>query len=165
VRVRDAVPEDAEAIATAHVRAWQDGYAHVFSAERLASLSISARTVTWRSRLASGLAVLVVEEAGDVVGFATVGPSRDEDGGGTGELYGIYVRPDAWGRGAGQALMACAHADLRRRGFDEATLWVLADNPRARRFYERAGWTPDGTVKDDEFLDTPVQEVRYRVRL
>ena len=41
-------------------------------------------------------------------------------------------------------------------------LWVLDDNPRARRFYELAGWRLDGGVKEDTF-DTLVREVRYRI--
>jgi RimJ/RimL family protein N-acetyltransferase len=44
-------------------------------------------------------------------------------------------------------------------------LWVLEDNPRARRFYEAAGWSTDGRTKEDEFLDTRVREVRYRIAL
>jgi hypothetical protein len=42
---------------------------------------------------------------------------------------------------------------------------VLEDNPRARRFYELAGWSVDGAVKQDEFLETLVREVRYRIEL
>jgi hypothetical protein len=54
---------------------------------------------------------------------------------------------------------------LRADGFEEAVLWVLDDNPRARRFYELAGWRLNGAVKEDTFLDTPVREVRYRIAL
>jgi len=42
---------------------------------------------------------------------------------------------------------------------------VLIDNPRARAFYELAGWHADGGVKDEEWLDTLVREVRYRIAL
>ena len=47
-------------------------------------------------------------------------------------------------------------------GFRAATLWVLRGNERARRFYERAGWTVDGARKDDVVAGVPVTEVRYR---
>jgi RimJ/RimL family protein N-acetyltransferase len=50
-------------------------------------------------------------------------------------------------------------------GYGEAVLWVLEDNPRARRFYERTGWSLDGGVKDDSHLGVSVTEVRYRIRL
>ena len=42
---------------------------------------------------------------------------------------------------------------------------MLEDNPRARNFYERAGWEPDGGRKLDRFLETEVSELRYRKRL
>ena len=42
---------------------------------------------------------------------------------------------------------------------------VVEENPRARRFYEHAGWTADGGVKDEEWLETHVREVRYRITL
>ncbi len=51
---------------------------------------------------------------------------------------------NAWGTGAGRLLMSAFVERLRESGFEDATLWVLDDNPRARRFYEAAGWTLDG---------------------
>jgi ribosomal protein S18 acetylase RimI-like enzyme len=158
--VRDATPEDAEAIAGIHVRAWQVAYAHVFPPERLAGLDEAARARRWREGLESDWSALVTE---DLSGFVSVGPSRDEEG--EGELYAIYVSPENWGTGRGRILMEAALAALREAGFEEATLWVLDDNPRARRFYEAAGWYTDGATKEDEFLDTPVSEVRYRISL
>jgi len=93
------------------------------------------------------------------VGFAWTGDSRDEPG--KGELFAIYVVPEAWGSGAGSALMASALEALR--SYSSATLWVLEDNPRARRFYEREGWSLDGGRRDEEFLGVTVAEVRYRI--
>ena len=61
--------------------------------------------------------------------------------------------------------MAAALAALRAGGFVSASLWVLEDNPRARRFYEREGWTLDGERREEEFLGAPVTEVRYRITL
>ncbi|MEX2645807.1 MAG: GNAT family N-acetyltransferase [Gaiellaceae bacterium] len=158
--VRAAVPEDAEAIARVHVRAWQVGYAHVFPPEKLAGIDEAARARQWREGLESDWSALVLDDGS---GFASVGPSRDVEG--EGELYAIYVSPEHWDTGRGRALMERAVEDLRAQGFEEATLWVLEDNPRARRFYEAASWRLDGATKQDEFLDTPVHEVRYRISL
>jgi RimJ/RimL family protein N-acetyltransferase len=55
--------------------------------------------------------------------------------------------------------------DVLRESWRDATLWVLEDNPRARRFYEREGWSPDGEAKSDAFLGVRVNEVRYRIHL
>ena len=149
------------------MRTWQAAYEHAFGAERLAAIDLRAREERWRQRLAEpedrrGI-VLVAEEEGSVVGFASCGESRDTAG--EAELYAIYVLPETWGSGAGPALMAAAVAALRTSGFDTASLWVLEDNPRARRFYEREGWARDGGRREEEFLDTTVTEVSYRITL
>jgi hypothetical protein len=47
------------------------------------------------------------------------------------------------------------------RGFPRLRLWVLADNVRARRFYERAGFTADGAEQWEEHGDVSLREVRY----
>jgi ribosomal protein S18 acetylase RimI-like enzyme len=51
---------------------------------------------------------------------------------------------------------------LRCRGFDEAVLWVLETNERARRFYEKAGWKTDGQTKTEERGPVVLNDVRYR---
>jgi L-amino acid N-acyltransferase YncA len=169
--VRDAAPEDAVAIAEVHIRAWQVAYAHAFAPAALAALADEKprRTEFWRESietLPAGRHVLVAESGEGVIGFATAGPVHDPDAGAeTGELYAIYVSPDVWGRGAGQALMSQVIRRLRAGGFDEAVLWVLEDNPRTRRFYELGGWRHDGEVRDDTYLERPVRVVRYRIAL
>lgn len=40
-------------------------------------------------------------------------------------------------------------------------LWVLKHNARARRFYERAGFAPDGAEEAEEIAGARVPEVRY----
>jgi len=167
VEVRPARVEDAAAIADVHVRTWQGAYAHVFGAEQLAQLDVGARAASWRHWLEEPLphwAVFVAEEQdGPVAAFAWVGESREAAG--EGELYAIYALPEAWGSGAGPALMDAALAALCGLGFREAVLWVLEDNPRARRFYEREGWHADGGRREGEHLGVTAAEVRYRIEL
>jgi GNAT superfamily N-acetyltransferase len=160
VRIRIATAADAHAIETIRVRGWQSAYRHVFPAEDLDGLPIDSGR--WRVRLETpppGWATFVAEADASVVGFASVGPSRDEDG--IGELYAIYVDPDAWSTGAGRALIERAEEQLRAE-YDSASLWVLEDNPRARTFYERAGWAADGDRKAEERFGVRAAEVRYR---
>jgi len=160
VLVRPASREDAAAIADVHVLTWRAAYAHIFGAERVAEIG-DGRRAQWDERLADpppDRHVFVSEEGGHVTGFVSVGDSRDEPG--KGELYAIYVLPEAWGSGAGAALMTSALEALR--GYSSATLWVLEDNPRARRFYEREGWILDGGRRDEELLGMTVTELRYR---
>jgi ribosomal protein S18 acetylase RimI-like enzyme len=160
--VRQATAADADAIARVHVRTWQEAYAHVFPAEELASISLERRAEYWRTVVAHSTTVLVAEVDGDVVGFASVGSSRDADSEGLGELFAIYVDPAHWDAGIGRELGVAADESLRKLGFDEATLWVLEDNPRARRFYEAGGWHLDGARRVGTHLGVETSEVRYR---
>lgn len=59
-------------------------------------------------------------------------------------MYALYVAPAWWSTGAGRALMGSALSALATNGYRRAVLWVLADNARARRFYDRAGFGADG---------------------
>jgi ribosomal protein S18 acetylase RimI-like enzyme len=163
VEVRRARHDDARAIADVHARTWQGAYEHVFGAERLAGVSLPARVAQWERILAAGQSDVFVATDDGVVGFVSTGDSRDADA--EAELYAIYVLPGAWGSGAGAALMHAGLGAMRARASGDAVLWVLEDNPRARRFYEREGWALDGERKEDEYLGIRVAEVRYRIVL
>jgi GNAT superfamily N-acetyltransferase len=96
-------------------------------------------------------------------GFVAVSASRDSDSMlTTGEVTAIYVSPALWGRGYGAALLERAIGVLREANFSTATLWVLDSNVRARQFYERAGWSADGTQKVEDRGSFSLHEVRYR---
>jgi GNAT superfamily N-acetyltransferase len=163
VTVRRATAADARAIAEVHVRTWQAAYRHAFPAEVLDSLSVDDRERTWRQLLGRDeLLTWVAEDGGRVVGFANVGPARDEED--VAELYAIYVLPESWGSGAGHELMRAAIDWFLAEEYTAAMLWVLADNPRARRFYEREGWRADGG-RTDVFHGVEVEETCYRLTL
>ncbi|HEX6787890.1 MAG TPA: GNAT family N-acetyltransferase [Gaiellaceae bacterium] len=147
-----------------HTRSWQAAYDHVFGAERLAGIDVSRRRGMWERALGDvSRDVFVFEDGGEVVAFVGSFPSRDADA--EGELGEIYALPEAWGKGVGRALMTACVAALRERGYADAILWVLDENPRARAFYEREGWALDGAEKTEQFLGVTVRELRYRVSL
>jgi L-amino acid N-acyltransferase YncA len=110
--------------------------------------------------------VWVAEEAGEVLGFAETGPSRDAaEGTGIAELMAIYLAPRVVGTGLGRLLHDAAMADLQERHYREAMLWVLETNTLARRFYGLSGWQADGGVKADRMGDAQVRENRFRKAL
>lgn len=90
--------------------------------------------------------------AGDL---ATTGPRT--------HLGWLAVTPTRWGHGVADALMQAAEDGARRSGVDHIVLSTHADNGRARRFYERRGWTLTGnterTPQDNELL------IEYRLDL
>lgn len=169
VHIRRARDSDARGIAEVHVRTWQDAYRDSLPPAFLASLSVDARESLWRDELSAmgpDRRPWVAETAIEIVGFVSVGAARDEVARPrTGEVYAIYVLPDCWDRGVGRTLLAHAERDLVDHGYDEAVLWVLADNRRARAFYEMAGWHADGGTKHEPIGGREISEVRYRLAL
>jgi ribosomal protein S18 acetylase RimI-like enzyme len=168
VLIRHALVEDAPLTATIRVQGWQTAYRGQLPDQLLDSLSIEYDTVRFADHvghLPADRRVWVADAGGEVVGFASTGPSRDEDAAEAGEVYAIYVRPDLCGNGIGTRLLAHAATDLADRGYRRAILWTLETNARAQRFYERAGWRGDGSRKRDTLDGFELNEVRYAIDL
>jgi GNAT superfamily N-acetyltransferase len=159
--LRPATPEDAIAVARVHVRSWQVAYRGLMPDDYLDALAPEDRAAryTFGERAPDRPATIVALDGQTICGFAMVGPSRDERS--TGELYALYVDPDRWGTGVGRALINAAREELVNRGFQAASLWVLAGNERAERFYRLDGWAPDGSKRADQVWGVSVDEVRY----
>jgi GNAT superfamily N-acetyltransferase len=168
ISIRAATPADAANLAAVHACSWRSAYRGVLPDEFLDALGPDRWRAAWTETLAATdwprRGTLLARTDGTVVGFVSVGPTRDDDAGTapTGEVTGIYVAPGWWGAGVGAALMTAAVAALTDAGFEQATLWVLRGNVRARGFYEGAGWVLDGCRKDAVIGGSPVTEVRYR---
>lgn len=168
MEIRVAHIDDADQIAEVHVRSWQSAYRGLIPQNYLDGLDPSSRAEGWRRSVRDansprGGTLVATDGDGTIVGFANIGPTRDEDAGdAVGEVLAIYLAPGAWGKGYGRALMAAALQRLAQAGYQQVTLWVLDSNARARRFYEAAGFEPDGAVKTDDRLGFRLAEVRYR---
>ena len=164
--VRPATTSDAADIAAVHVDAWRRAYRGLISQGYLDALSVSDRAHTWAQMIGEpktdGSAILVAELDGQCIGFATTGRSRDQDANAhTGELRGLYVHPVHWRSGHGHVLHNEAMNVLWCADLTAATLWVLTANLRARQFYEKHGWLPDGAHKRDQRGDQILHETRY----
>jgi ribosomal protein S18 acetylase RimI-like enzyme len=184
LQISPARPEDATEVAALHVSSWQVAYAGIVPAEHLAQLSVCARVTLWREAILRGSPPLYLarEEirAGDsqpapgehprgsrAVGFVSFGKCRDAGVPDTwGEIWALYVLPSRWSHGVGQALLRHACELLRQERFQQVSLWVLAENERALRFYRRAGLVPDaGAAQTIELGGKTLLELRYRAEL
>ena len=140
--LRAAVPADAPAIARVHVASWRTTYPGLIPDTYLDAMEVSDYASRWAQAIRNPLspgAVLVVEESGEVVGFASCGRHRDGVQPYEGELYAIYLLQEFQGRGHGRALVEASAAALADQGITSMVVWVLRDNAGARRFYERLG--------------------------
>ncbi|MFC4961677.1 GNAT family N-acetyltransferase [Streptomyces mauvecolor] len=160
VRVRIMGDTDVPAVAEIRVRGWQEAYAGIVPGSCLDAMSTEETARRTRERLADPAGtttdVVAVAEDHEILGWAAFGPNTD-----TGwALHALYVRPDRIGTGVGRALLAAVHEAVGPGAAVE--LWVLRDNARARRFYELAGYAPDGAEEQEDYDGVPVTELRYR---
>ena len=96
-----------------------------------------------RRRLSiDGAKLLLARRDGQPVGFALVAPRAR-----TLEIFYLGVDPDAWCSGVGTRLLLIAEDHAREIGRETLELWVINDNERAIRVYERSGWVGTEEVK------------------
>ena len=163
--------EDAQAIAEIHYHSWVATYGPLVAPGEADPFRLSERVEHWERLLRErprDRGALVAERDGRVVGLVEweIGPEGDRA---VGEVHAIHVAAEERGHGVGTVLLAAAVETLRSFGARRAVLWVLAANTPARRFYERLGWTWDGTITErplGDFADFPrVIECQYALDL
>jgi ribosomal protein S18 acetylase RimI-like enzyme len=164
IAIRPATPDDALPLSIVHTDSWRSAYRGLVPASILDGLDYDRRAVRFRESLAARTEETYLAEGdGEIFGFLTVGPCRDEDVDGevTGEIWGIYLAPQHWRKGIGTVLCRYGEQLLRSRGYQQAVLWVFAGNAQARRFYEAVGFAADGASKMHD-VGASLEVVRYR---
>nr|WP_205808580.1 GNAT family N-acetyltransferase [Micromonospora sp. HNM0581] len=165
--MRPAEAADLLPVGALHQRSRVAAYSSFLPAEALADPTPEAMGEYWAQRWTwerDDHLMTVAERDGALVGFSYLGPDDAGDPV-TGLLNAIHLEPSERGRGVGRALMVDALANMRLRGWRRAVLWVLRDNTRARRFYERGGWSPTGRHRDEQIGEILTPQLRYTRRL
>lgn len=139
---RDATANDALSIADLHAESWRSAYRGTFSDDFLENRVHQERREAWRARFSGAekhpFFVVLAENASQLAGFACVFPDRDPLWGSY--LDNLHVAPGLTGRGIGRQLLCEAARHLQQnRSTGGLYLWVVEQNHRARRFYEKAG--------------------------
>jgi ribosomal protein S18 acetylase RimI-like enzyme len=162
MNVRRMLVSDIAKVARAHLAAWQAAYAGILSDTLLDGLSQPQFERAWREIIrVPDRTNLVAEREGHVVGYIAFGPlSEQQEDRTTGEIYGLYVHPDHWRRGAGKQLLAAALAQLGEQGVARVVVWSMRDNPIGRRFYHKNGFCLDGYGREGERHGERFLEVR-----
>lgn len=167
--LRRAGPADAAAIAALHLASWRVAYRTELPDTFLDTVSVEEHRVAWLERIARpDSPVVLLEDTGGLLGFAASGPTRDADASAAEvwELYNLHVAPDLRGAGLGSRLLTATLDLARRSGRGALSLWVVASNTPARRFYERYGMRPDGATQVHVLgPGAELHEVRYRLTL
>jgi GNAT superfamily N-acetyltransferase len=138
ISIRAARADEADAVTVLHEASAIVAYAHIFPPDAPFPREQTLRR--WRS-FTGRILVAEVADGGPLAGFAAFDDR---------ELHALYVDPTYWDQGVGARLLTAAGPVQE--------LWVLRDNTRGRRFYERHGWRPD----DVERATHSVIELMYR---
>jgi GNAT superfamily N-acetyltransferase len=173
--VRPAFPEDAAEIARIQVVTWRTAYRSVLPATTLDEWDAGAATESWRSAITApptpGHGLVVALERNALVGFAAFGPAELTPGevadpaGPTAEVGTLLVEP-RWGRrGHGSRLLAAVSDLARAGGAARLQVWLLEADGVSARFYESAGWGPDGWARTLDTGAEPLREIRWHALL
>ena len=162
VTLRPAVTEDAADLAAIQAASWDAAFVEILTPEILREYTDFARMEEmYRNVLASPEIEITLELVdGAPHGLAAWSDSRDGEPQ-TAELICIHSRPGNWGKGYGAALMRHALLEMENAGYSYATLWVFAENHRARCFYEALGFVPTGAAR----ISFGCEELQYRKSL
>ncbi|MFF4358999.1 GNAT family N-acetyltransferase [Streptomyces sp. NPDC001604] len=156
---------DCERVAEIRVGGWQKAYRGIIPQSYLDRMSVQEDAERRRTHFlerSAEVVNLVAEQDGEIVGWVCHGPYRAGEVRTTElELYALYVAPESYGVGVGRALTEESVRRCTAAGHARMYLWVLKENARARRFYERSGFRPDGAEEPFEVDGVEVPEVRY----
>jgi GNAT superfamily N-acetyltransferase len=145
--IRDARPEEAQVLAAVQEVASVAALGHIFPPE-LYPYPRAAVQAHWAASAADpAKRTLIATSENGPLGAACVYEEW---------LEGLYVVPEQWGTGLAGELHDRALEVVRGLGSVRCRLWVLEDNARARRFYERRGWRENGETRVVEFPPNPL---------
>ncbi|MGI5892761.1 MAG: GNAT family N-acetyltransferase [Bacillota bacterium] len=156
ITIRLAAYADAQDMANILSRSWEVAYKDILPAKYIKEIS-ATRTAMWERNLSAknNIHYIILNE-NTSVGIMTVGPPRHEEieiKNDTGiddsfwELHGIYLHPDYFRRGIGTIALEFAMDKARAAGKENILLWVFEENLYSIKFYNKCGFSPDGTSK------------------
>ena len=138
-----------------HWQAWHEAYPGLVSGEFLDKLTLE-KCEKWAFDWPQN--TIIAEDGEQVVGFVCWG-DRGEEAPGVGEIFALYVLREYYGAGVARRLMDAGLEQLHDYG--EACLWVLKENGRAIRFYEKCGFVPTG----EELISSNIGAAEIRMVL
>ena len=145
---RTADAADAAALAELGASTFTHTVGHLYQPDDLELFLQNHSPENWDKELNDpAFEVRVAENDGKLVGYLKLGPPHlpFEPRGEATELRQLYVVEEMKGQGVADELMRWAIERARDRRADYLYLSVFIENHRARRFYERYDFEPEGT--------------------
>ena len=139
VSIRRARADDAVALSAVFEAAWREAYLGIIPGVALERMMARRGPRWWRQTVGRTRPLVVIECGDAVAGYASYGRCRDRALKAEGEVDEIYLAPEYQGLGLGTRLFKAVRNDLSDRDVRRLAVWTLAENHRARDFYERLG--------------------------
>lgn len=151
--------DDRGAISNIYERSWKYAYDDIIPKDYLDRIPKGQWVTSIDSPQRNTLLVI---EKDSFIGTSSYCKSRRTDMDGYGEIISIYLLPEYMGRGYGKKLLQETVHSLADLGFKDIFLWVLEENKRARKFYEKFGFQPSEVYLEDVIGGRKLREVQYR---
>ena len=150
--------DDRKAISKIYEKSWKVAYQGLIPQDYLDGIPAG----NWAKAVDTpGWNTLLMLDGGRIVGTASYCHSRFKDWKDYGEIISIYFLPAYMGKGYGRALLQAALDKLAEMGCTDILLWVLAENERAKKFYEKNGFSASGAYLDDNIGGKSLKELQY----
>jgi ribosomal protein S18 acetylase RimI-like enzyme len=149
VEIRSATRNDWRELAAVHTESYRSTYRGIMPDDYLDDFTVDRLEKCYQQDLNAGtkqIGLLFVDRK--AAGFIAFGKCSDVDlDARYGEIREIYFLQAYQAKGLGTKLIEWASGKLKELGYSHVSVWVLEDNAKARMFYERLGFTFDGTEK------------------
>lgn len=161
--------DDQMAVSRVYEESWKEAYRNIVPQAYLDGIPAGA----WcEAAFRPDMHSLVMTDGEEIVGTASYCKMRlfdmmpdkfdsSETNDVCGEIVSVYFLPQYMGKGFGTLLMQAVLAELKKMGYQSCCLWVLEENERARHFYEKMGFVPDGAYMEQEIGGKNLREMRY----
>nr|UWI51934.1 GNAT family N-acetyltransferase [Clostridioides difficile] len=162
MEIRKAVIDDVEDISEIYAQSWKTAYKGIIPQDYLDNLKNDFWVETFKDLIENNkITAKMVFDNKKSIGCIAYGNSRDDTLKDWGEIVSLYLLPQYFGKGVGNEIFQSAIDDMKLAGFSNIYLWVLEENQRARKFYEKHGFYCNNDIYTVKIMDKKINDIRY----
>lgn len=150
IEIKNIRPEDMEALVHIQTEAWEIGFREILEPKEIERYTQPELVRQRYEDILAGCGYrgLLLTADGVPQCLAVWGASREEDLPAYAEVVCLLSLKSSWGKGRGTRMMEQLFEEMRAAGYGRVMLWVFEKNLRARRFYDKLGFSPTDRRKE-----------------
>ena len=141
-QIQEANLKHAQGLANVHIKTWRHSYKGIIDQDYLDSLNLKQREERWTNILQTpnrkSQIYVTLNSKDQVIGFYSIGESREKEHNFTHELMAIYILPEYQGRGLGRFMFEDIKQKLHALNAKSLCVVVLKEGP-AVAYYKKMG--------------------------